>query len=126
MTDYVTLQRRIWHELDRSDITADAQAAIQTAIRFYAHRRFYFNEERWTASTVANQEYYAVPLNFRNIDTLKLTVNANSYLLTERTWAEIENWAIAASTFTGYPSDFAMQRNEIRLYPIPNAAYTMT
>lgn len=128
MSDFVTMQRRILREIDRegeSSITAVVQDAIRTAISFYAGQRFWFNEQRWTASTSTSIEYYSLPQNYRNIDTLKITVNSNRYVLHRRTWHELEEIAQSAQTYSGYPTDYAIQRNELRLYPIPNNQFTL-
>ncbi len=123
--DYITLQRRIWNELDRTDITAVAQDAIKTAIRHYAWQRLFFNEERWTSTTVADQEFYAFPSDFRDIDSLRVTVSDNDYVLFRRDWSTLEDWVINPGTYTGFPTDYAIFRNELRLYPVPNGAYTL-
>lgn len=125
MSDYVTMQRRIWRELDRDDITAVAQDAIQSAIRFYAGQRFWFNEDRWTATTSTNVEYYSFPQNFRDVDTLNITVGQNRYTLLRRTWAYLEDIARNTQNYRGYPTDYAVYRNELRLYPIPPDQYTL-
>lgn len=125
MSDYVTMQRRIWRELDRNDITSVAQDAIQSAVRFYGGQRMWFNEQRWTASTSTSVEYYSLPNEFREVDTINITVNTNQYPLRRRSWAEIDEAAQPANLYSGYPTEYAIQRNELRLYPIPNAQFTL-
>lgn len=125
MSNYGTMTTRILNELDRDDITAEVQTAIQTAIKYYASHRFFFNEERWLASTTASQEYYPLPNNFKEIDTIRLTASDNNYLLHRRHWDEMEELAVDASTYEGYPTDYTIFRNELRLYPVPNASYKM-
>lgn len=124
--DYGTMKRRILRELNRSDLTSDASRAVHTAIEFYADRRFWFNEERWDASTSAGQQYYPMPAGFRDIDELSVHINQNDYLLFRRHWQDIEDFSVSPNTYTGYPTDYAVQRNELRLYPAPNDSYKMT
>lgn len=130
MSDYGTMQSRIADELARSDLTTQIQRSIQSAIKFYERRRFYFNEAITTFSTVAAQEYYGtadnaeIP-NIIEIDTLKLTANGSSYLLDPQDWQYIDEVSNSA-TASGDPTDYCYYRQEIRLYPIPDAVRTVT
>lgn len=125
MSDYITMQRRIWRELDREDITAVAQDAIVSAVRFYAGQRFWFNEQKWTATTSTDVEYYSLPNNFRDVDTVNITVGQNRYSLLRRQWSYIDDIARNSQNYRGYPTDFCVYRNELRVYPIPNEAYVL-
>ncbi len=126
MSDFITMQRRIWRELDRNDITSVAQDAIRSAVRFYSGQRFWFNEQRWTASTSTSIEFYSFPNEFRDVDTLNIRVNTNRYPLIRRTWNELDEFAQSADLYSGYPTEYAIQRNELRLYPVPNAQFELT
>lgn len=119
------MQRRIWRELDRDDITAVAQDAINSAIRFYAGQRFWFNEERWTATSATSVEFYSLPPNFRDVDTINITVDQNRYTLLRRQWSYLEDIARNTQNYRGYPTDYCIYRNELRLYPIPQGEYVM-
>lgn len=131
MTTFGTMQTRIATELRRSNLTAEIQDAIQTVIKRYNSKRFWFNEDRSvTFSTVAGQEFYSssdnanIP-NFSQIDAVTLTRTATDrYPLEPRTFAELEQWS-DSSTSTGLPSSWAYYANQLRLYPIPNAVYTV-
>lgn len=130
MSDYGTMQARIADELARTDLTTQIQRAIQSAIKIYERERFYFNEATATFSTVANQEYYGTSdladiATLVEIDAVKLTVNGRSYPLVERDFAYLDAVSTTAS-YTGDPSDYAYFKLQIRLYPIPNAARTIT
>jgi hypothetical protein len=131
MADYGTMQARIANELRRSDLTDEIRDAIQGAISHYEEERFWFNEDRSTTfSTVADQEFYtsADAANIPNIsefDTLRITVTSNwNYPLIKRTYQEIDAWQSNAN-FTAYPTDYCRYDKSIRLYPIPNGAYTI-
>lgn len=126
MSDLGTMENRVSDELNRTDMTAYARTAIQTAIKHYEGTRFWFNEGRSTASTVADQEWYDMPSDFREIDSLKITINDNDYVLNERHYSEIENWAITPSAYTGYPTDYCIYNDQLRLYPAPNDVYTLS
>lgn len=127
MTTYATLVNRVLDDLDRQgSLTSQAQSAIQTAIDHYEGTRFYFNQERATAQTVNAQEFYALPSDVLDIDVLSLTAGSNTYKLIRRTYETLEDWYLNSS-YTGYPTDYAIYNQQIRLYPIPDAStYTLT
>ncbi len=131
MSTYGTMQARIADDLSgRTDLTTQIQEAIQTAIKFYERRRFYFNEATTTFSTVASQEYYGssdnadIP-NIIEIDTLKILVNGSTYLLTARDFQFIDDISNSTSSL-GDPTDFCYYKQNIRLFPIPSAVRTIT
>ena len=128
MSTFGTVRNRILSDLNRTsanDLTSSVETEINTAIAFYERRRFWFLEARATADTVAGQEYYALPEDFRDDDSLVIQAISNTYPLIKRTYEEIEQWFVQSST-TGQPTDYAIYDEQIRLYPIPNAQYTMT
>ena len=125
------MRTRISDELvNESLTTAQINAAIQSAIAHYQRQRFYFNESRAeTFSTVASQEYYAAAANanipnLSAIDELTITVNSDRYPLRPQTWEYMETIASTA-TATGQPGDYCYYAQQIRLYPIPDAVYTV-
>lgn len=128
MSDYSTLVNRVLDDIDRQgSLTSQAQTAIQTAIDHYEGTRFYFNQERATAQTVNEQEFYPLPDDVLDIDVLSITVNGYTYKLNRRTYEQIEDWHVQASTSTGQPSDYAIYNQQIRFYPIPDKdGYTLT
>jgi len=128
MSDYATLVNRVLDDLDRQgSLTSQAQSAIQTAIDHYEGTRFYFNQERATAQTVNAQEFYPLPTDVLDIDVLSITYGDYTTKLNRRTYEQIEDWAVSAVSVTGYPTDYAIYNQQIRLYPIPNAdGYTLT
>ena len=128
MSDYATLVNRVLDDIDRQgSLTSQAQSAIQTAIDHYEGTRFYFNQERATAQTVNGQEFFPLPTDVLDIDVLSITVNGYTYKLDRRTYETLEDWFVQANTYLGYPSDYAIYNQQIRLYPVPNAdGYTLT
>ena len=85
MSDLGTMENRIADELNRTDMTSYARTAIQTAIKHYEGNRFWFSENRATATTVSGQEFYDLPTDFREMDSLKVLISNNDYRLNERT-----------------------------------------
>lgn len=132
MTTYATMRTRIQDELVNEGALTAAQVnnAIQSAIAHYQRERFYFNESRaQTFSTVASQEFYGssdntnIP-NLSKIDRLTITVNGSRYELVERSWDWIDEMSVT-TTSTGQPTDYCFYAQQIRLYPLPDAVYTV-
>lgn len=133
MTTFATMRNQILDDLNRTkadDLTATCENSIKTAIAHYEKQRFWFLEKQSTTSTVNGQEYYPVPTDFYDNDSLVIRVNNYTYPLNERTYATLEDWFVRSSVFTGYPSDYTIystgETAQIRLYPVPNGAYTLT
>ena len=131
MTTYVTMRNRITDEMvNESLTTAQVNNAIQSAIAHYQSVRFYFNESRSeTFSTVASQEFYAAAANanipnLSKIDRLTITVNSVRYPITPQSWDWIDTISSTTSS-TGQPTDYCYYAQQIRLYPIPDAVYTV-
>lgn len=130
MTTYAVMQARIADELTRSDLTTQIQKAILSAIKHYERVRFYFNASVTdTFSTVADQEYYGSAANSKipNLVMIDaLTVTSSSIK------SRLENWPFEViegsqnSDITGQPTAFCYYAQQIRLYPIPDAVYTVT
>jgi hypothetical protein len=137
---YLDLQRVIADELaDRTDLLGELadtnlaaspiKRAIQSAIAKWEREPFYFNEEYTQPlfTTVAGQELYtstdaAALASSPDIWLLHALVSANRYTLTRRDWAYIEDMSPNAN-LRGQPTEWAYLGNQIRLYPIPDAAY---
>lgn len=132
MTNYATMRARIATELGRSDITAQIQDAIKSAIRHYERQRYYFNERRSSFSTSSSQEYYgsadgAFIAQLVEIDTITMNIGANTYPVEERDWEYIDR-AQTHSGYVGDPTDFVYHNFQLRFYPIPqtNRAVNVT
>ena len=130
MSTYATMFDRIADESRRTDLTAQIKLCIQEAIAHYEVERFWFNLSRSnTFDTVASQEFYSSSDNayideILELDTLNITVNSNRYVLEPTTWEQIDRWSVLASSI-GQPTRYCYWAQQIRLYPIPDAAYTV-
>src|SRR5210317_42232 len=124
------MRNRILDDLNRTDLTSQAENAIKTAISFYEKNRFWFLEQRSETYTVNGQEYYPVPDNYLDIDSLVIEVNNYAYPLNKRSYGTLEDWFVKSSVFLSYPTDYALystgEQTEIRLYPVPNGEYKLT
>lgn len=128
-TTYDDMATAIADEIGDSALTSQIQLCIAEARRKYDRRRFYFNQKTGTFSTVASQEYYSssdladIP-NIVEIDGAKLTVSGFKLDLTQVPFADIDD--AQSGTMTGDPDYFCLYKQQIRLYPIPNAVRTVT
>ena len=132
MTTLGTMMDRIADELDRTDMTSQIQQAIKTAISKYERKRFYFNEARsLTFTTVDGQEFYTsadatdIP-NLLFIDNVKLTISSSDKIDLDRAdYSELEYLSTNSTTDEGQPTCYAYYAKQLRLYPIPDAAYAV-
>lgn len=129
---YGDMKTRIADELARSDLTSQIALAVLSSVKHYERRRFYFNEGRAsTFSTVAGQEFYGsadladIP-NYLDIDTLRITISSNSnYTLDPKTYEYLDEINVGGTTTRGQPVFYSNYAQQIRLYPVPDAVYTM-
>jgi hypothetical protein len=129
VTDLTTMETRIENEVDDAGIAAEITAAINTAIKFYERKRFYFNQKTFTFPTVAAQEYYALADaadidTFLQVDTQYITASGVRYPINVTEFALID--AAQNGLVTGRPTNWASFAQKIRLYPIPTDAETIT
>lgn len=132
MPDLATLKSRIASDLHRTDLTTSIASAISDAIADYQGRRFHFNQVRDTFVTVAGQQFYEagagaddIPTDIAELDAVSLTVSGDTRPVHPRSYAELER-LIASTTSRGQPSVYAWYDEQMRLYPVPDAVYTVT
>lgn len=129
MSNYGGMQSQIADELARADLTAHIQKAIQTAIQRHERTPFYFNRKTSTFLTVADQEYYGAAAladipTLVEIDSMTVDVNGIDSPVVPIDFVEID--AVQTGTIKGTPQVYAYYGQQIRLYPIPDAARTAT
>jgi len=124
MSTYGDMKTRIADELSRSDLSSQIALEVLSAISHYENQRWSWSEIRATASTTANVAFVAVPSNFLDEDSMKLTVNGDYQLLSRVSYEYIDR--IDSGDQTGEPFYYAFYADQIRLYPIPDATYTLT
>lgn len=128
MSDVAEMVTRIEGHLNRGNkYRSEVNDAIVDAVKFYKDRRFHFNTKRATASTVASQEYYALPADLIEVDMIRVLYSSGAYSdpLDEVTYRWIERHRTNVS-YTSQPEKFALQGLDLRLWPVPDAAYTLT
>lgn len=130
MSTLAIMKARIADELARADLTSQIVYAINDAISAYQHERWYFSESRdLTFTTVAAQEFYtstddADIARIVKIDWVNFYVGAQPYQLLPMRPGEMEFMSTNGVT-SGYSSWYAYYDEQFRLYPIPDAAYTV-
>lgn len=134
MTALADLKTRIAFEIDRTDMTDAIADAISSAVKYYKPSRFSFNEASGTLTTAAGTSSYStstvapntLPSDILEIDTARITItSSNRYLLEPVSYAEIERLD-SSDTYTSRPIWFSWHAEALRLYPTPDAAYTVT
>jgi len=138
VSDTNALRARIASELNRS-LTDDfgnsgetfataVNREINNAIRHYEAVRFRWNEVLPASqfqTTVSGTRSYSMPQVFTRIDTLKLVYNGNYITLNKRNLAEIDGTDTKVTGALGVPNVYCIYGNQVRLYPVPNGAYTL-
>lgn len=132
MTDYGTLQSRIADEMmGRSDLTSQIQSAILSAVARHQRRPLYFNTKTNTFATVANQEYYSSS----DLSDITNILEINSAVVLDSSGYKRPLRVVPFETIddsqdgsvTADPPEFvAVYKQQLRLYPIPTAARTVT
>ena len=123
------LKNAIIRELNnRTDLTTEIAAAINSAIVYYQRKKFWFSEESVTSATVANQSYITVPSDFGYIDGVTVIYSSGGYPvpIIKRDWLSMQELYVNSNTILGPPTDWGYYQNRIWFWPMPNAVYTVT
>lgn len=138
MTNLTIMRAKIADEITRADMTSRITTAIQDAIKLWEGERFAFNERRYRINTVASQEYYdlisptlltsagaavATGEMILEIDSITATINNYPYPLTQRTQQWFDTYQSLPTQYRGRPDSYAIYGNQLRLFPVPDAAY---
>lgn len=124
MSSRLTVRNRILDDIDRgSAAAARVDLAILDAIKFYRAERFRWNQRRITFNVSA--EYTSLSASFVEVDSLKLQRTATQVdTLVEKNWKWIDERKRDTAD-SSEPIFFAIQYNELRLYPEPDQTYSV-
>ena len=129
MSDTNAMRARIQAELhDRTDLSQAINRSINDAIKHYESTRFRWNEftETTIASTASGTQDYSLPGGFVSFDFLKVDYNGSWVPIRPWTWEEMsEADRDSDDSITGLPTRYAVRGNIVRLFPIPNGAYSL-
>lgn len=131
MTTLSGLIAQISDDINRTDQTANISTALLRAVNHYENERWWFNEARARTGTTPDQERLPLPSaadsgDVVEVDSIVITINNNSYRLKPTSKLEMDDLYISGSVYTGRPDRFTLYDSQIRLYPIPDATYSVT
>ena len=127
MTTLATMRTRIDNELARGGtLSSEIDACIREAIDHYKYRRWWFTESTLTSTTSASGEYISAPSTFLSLDSLRMDNSAtgDDYPLRPAAYEMFEAWQSDTAN-QGKPLYFVEYKGQYRLYPVPDAVYTL-
>lgn len=131
MSTYADMRARIADELanDGDISTTQINRAIQSTIAEYSGEPFWFNTKSIVFSTLASGEYYeSSPTStfegIIHIDSAVVTSGGIKMPMAAIDSAQIDD--VQTGAVLGVPRFYARVFNKIRLYPIPDAEYSVT
>lgn len=125
MATYAEVQAMILNDLHRADITAEVQTAMSNVLPKLRMDRYWFNELAGNFTTSTNSEYdlgAALP-GFLTIDEIRVWDNGTPYVLMRSHWQDL--YTEDESDTTGCPTHWAVHHQMMRLYPSPDASYSV-
>lgn len=124
MSTYGTMRDRIASELgDRTDLNTQILAAIQSAIKFYENKPFWFNEDEYETTTVDGTASYTLPDDFIEEESVTCEHDGDQWDLNRIPQPKMR---LLELTSEGEPSVYSIYREELKLYPTPNGEFTLT
>lgn len=122
--------RFIGNPTQQADATllADFQYSLgQRYQMIYGTLSSYINQDTLTAATVAAQQYYYNPVGTVSVDSATITIGSVQYTLTpiydQYTWNMLNAMQIQP---TAIPQFIFPRKDDFGIWPIPQAAYTIT
>lgn len=122
--DFGTMVERMGRELRRDNLTTEIKEAIVDSIRYYENERFSFNETSSVVITTANDPYLSsLPAGLLSVDRAELDQGGSRYPLSQQSY----EWMTSTDNgnSTGPPYDYALYQGGMRLYPVPDQAYSV-
>ena len=125
MATYAEIQALILDDLHRADLTTQVQTAMANVLPKLRMDRYYFNELASGFVTTTNSEYplgTALP-SFLVIDQIRVWDNGAPYVLARSHWPDL--YTEDEADTTGCPTHWAVHNQMLRLYPTPDASYSV-
>jgi hypothetical protein len=122
---------QISDDINRTDQTANVSTAILRAVEHYSTHRWWFNEGRAKIGTTPDEERLPLPSSADSgevieVDSILININNNSYRLKSTSKLEMDDLHTPGAVYTGRPERYSLYDSQIRLYPIPDATYSVT
>jgi hypothetical protein len=123
--DFISMVQDIATDLNRgASHHTRIKKAIVDAIRFYRAFRFGFNQKRAQTTLNPNLEFIVLPVNWLEVDTLKIEEDGYTVPMREKTFDWIDE-NFRGRTDTGRPVYFALQNRQLRFAPVPDTSYSL-
>lgn len=111
-----------------ANILADFQSNLGSRYQLiFAKLQNYKTQQQFTATTIANQQFYSLPPQTVNIDSVIITVGAVNYPLqiinSQKNWDQLNAILIQASAL---PQFIFPRKDDFGVWPIPQDAYVLT
>lgn len=123
MATYGEMQTNIKTLLSRADLDLLIPQSIKQAIQFYELEPFAFNESLGSVVTTSGTAFYTLTAVLQMIQ-VKITENGYTRSMTNKTFQEIEETDI--TNYTTSPVWWALFNDRLRIYPTPDATYTIS
>jgi hypothetical protein len=124
MPTLAELKADIAEDLHRTDLTGRITKAVDAAKRHYERKRFHFLDGITTFTATASSTYHDVPVDFKEEDSLLVTISGSKVPLIRASYTEIDEKD--TGLIPGQPTEFAYYQDQFRFYPVPNIDYVMT
>ena len=122
--NFGTMVSRIDREIRRDNLTADIKDSIVDAIRHYENERFSFNEQSSVVVTTASSPYLsALPAGIISLDRVELDQGGSRYPVDPKSYTWITD--VDNGNSLGPPYDYALYQGNMRMYPVPDQAYSI-
>lgn len=125
MSTMQDIRDNILNDTRRTDLTAVAETAIKAAVKHYEDERWWFNERRACFATTPGEPRLPLPDDFLECDSILITISANRYRLhTESKFVMDE--LFTSNDISNQPDRYMIYDSQIKLYPTPDATYSIT
>ena len=127
MSTYGKIKQRVSDEMKRGELSISSTAVAQSvidAINHFKNRRFWFNTGFEEVTTTPDTPTLGSAVTgILKIDSVKAKIGTRDYPLRPMSYLEMER--IDSGQWAGYPEYYSHYNDNIRLYPIPNATYSV-
>lgn len=124
MATFYEMQTNIADNLGRADLASEIQTAIRRAIKHYEREQFWFSAAEDSFVATAGTSSYTLSNSYASIEQVMVNYAQYKYPLGRESYETINE--IDLGNFQGQPDWYAEQNGVVRLYPVPNATFTVS